>query len=95
VNRIPDDWYVRTLFPPHESEPEWKEFQFTSNAVDFEAGHGVARLRDLKSLDGAVTVAVDDARCFDIVVDIKDDPDQEDAWNTRLHKPQLVLRRGD
>ena|SRR5207248_3214595 len=43
VNRIPDDWYVQTLFPPHETEPEWQEFKFTSNAIDFEAGHGVSR----------------------------------------------------
>src|SRR5438309_821906 len=91
VNRIPDDWYVRTLFPPHESEPEWKEFQFTSNAIDFEAGHGVSRLRDLKSLEGALTVMVDEARCFDIVADIKDDM-TEGGWNVRLRKPQLLLR---
>ena len=92
VNRIPDDWYVRTLFPPHETEPEWKEFDFTSNAVDFEAGHGVTRLRDLKSLQGAVTIMVDEGRCFDVVVDIKDDQDDEGAWKVRLRKPQLVLR---
>ena len=91
VNRIPIDWYVRTLFPPHESEPEWKDFQFTSNALDFEAGHGVTRQRDLKSFQRAVTVAVDEARCFDIVVDIKDDI-TEDGWKIRLRKRQLVLR---
>ena len=92
VNRIPDDWYVQTLFPPHETEPEWQEFKFTSNAIDFEAGHGVSRLRDLKSLDGGVTVTVDDARCFDIVADIKDDTEEDTAWKVRLRKPQLVLR---
>lgn len=94
VNRIPDDWYVRTLFPPHETESEWQEFKFTSNAIDFEAGHGVARLRDLKSLDGGVTVTADDARCFDIVADIKDDQDDpaERGWKVRLRKSQLVLR---
>src|SRR5215471_2983580 len=82
VNRIPDDWYVRTLFPPHETEPKWQEFNFTSNALDFEAGHGVARLRDLKSLQGAVTIMVDEARCFDVVADIKDDQDDpnEPGW---------------
>jgi len=94
VNRIPDDWYVRTLFPPHETEPEWQEFKFSSNAIDFEAGHGVARLRNLKPLDGGITVAVDDARCFDIVTDIKDDQDDptEPGWKVRLRKSQLVLR---
>jgi len=91
VNRIPDDWYIRTLFPPHESGPEWKEFQFTSNAVEFAAGHGVASLRDLKLLDGALTVMVDDARCFDIVADIKDDM-TEDGWRVRLRKQQFRLR---
>jgi hypothetical protein len=94
INRIPDDWYVRTLFPPHESEPGWKDFQFSSNAVDFEAGHGVARLRDLKPLQGAVTITVDEARCFDIVADIKDDHYEptEGGWKVRLRKPQLLLR---
>ena len=91
VTRIPDDWYVRTLRPATESEPEWQEFRFAENAVDFEAGHGVTRLRDLKSLGGAVRVAVEDERCFDIVVDIKDDM-TEGGWHVRLHKSQLQLR---
>ena len=39
----------------------------------------------------AVTVMVDDARCFDIVADIKDDM-TEGGWNVRLRKPQLLLR---
>src|SRR5436190_23388071 len=50
VTRIPDDWYVQTLLPAHESGPEWADFQFASNAVEFGAGHGVARLRSLKPL---------------------------------------------
>ena len=91
VTRIPDDWYVRTLSPDTESEPEWNEFRSAWNAVEFEAGHGVTRLRNLKSLDGAIRVAVEDTRCFDMVADIKDDI-TDDGWKTRLRKPQLQLR---
>ena len=91
VTHIPDDWYVRTLRPAAESAPEWQEFRFAENAVDFEAGHGVTRLRNLHSLDGAITVTVRDARCFDIVVDIKDDM-TERGWHLRLRKSQLQLR---
>ncbi len=91
VTRIPDDWYVRTPRPATESGPEWQEFRFTENAVDFEAGHGVTRLRDLKPLDGALRIAVEDERCFDIVADIKDDM-TEGGWHIRLRKSQLQLR---
>jgi len=91
VTQIPDDWYVRTLRPDTESEPEWNEFRSAWNAVELEAGHGVTRLRNLKSLDGAIKVAIEDTRCFDIVADIKDDM-TDDGWKTRLRKPQLQLR---
>ena len=91
VTRIPDDWYVRTLRPDTESEPEWNEFRSASNAVELEAGHGVTRLRNLKSLDGAIKVAIEDTQCFDIVADIKDEM-TDDGWKTRLRKPQLQLR---
>jgi len=91
VTRIPDDWYVRTLLPAHESEPEWNEFRFAWNAVEFAAGHGVTRLRDLSSLDGAIKVAVEDERCFDIVADVKDDI-EDNGWKVRLHRGQLRLR---
>jgi hypothetical protein len=91
VTRIPDDWYVRTLRPATESEPEWAEFKLASNAVDFEAGHGFTRLRSMKSLDGAIRVAVEDEKCFDIVADIKDDM-TDDGWKTRLRRDQLKLR---
>ncbi|MDX6383180.1 MAG: hypothetical protein QOK48_753 [Blastocatellia bacterium] len=33
VMRIPDDWYVRTLLPAHESGPEWADFQDTQPAA--------------------------------------------------------------
>src|SRR5437016_5327167 len=33
VTRIPDDWYVQTLRPATESEPEWTEFRFWESAV--------------------------------------------------------------
>ena len=91
VTRIPDDWYVRTLRPAAESEPEWSEFKLASNAADFEAGHGVTRLRNLRSLDGAVRVAVEDESCFDIVADIKDDMGGN-RWKVRLRKARLRLR---
>lgn len=91
VTRIPDDWYIRTLLPAHESEPEWDEFRFASNAVEFGAGHGVTRHRNLKSFDGAIRLAVEDARCFDVVADIQDDM-TEDGWKIRLRKSQLRLR---
>jgi hypothetical protein len=87
VTRIPDDWYVQTLLPAHESGPEWADFQFASNAVEFGAGHGVARLQSLKPLNGAIKIVVEEKRCFDIVADIGDDD-----WKTRLRKPQLRLR---
>jgi len=87
VTRIPDDWYVQTLLPAHESGPEWADFQFASNAVEFGAGHGVARLRSLKPLNGAIKIVVEDKSCFDIAADIGDDD-----WKTRLRKPQLLLR---
>ncbi len=92
VTRIPDDWYVRTLLPAHESEPEWSEFRFAWNAVEFAAGHGVTRLRHLRSLDGAIKVAVEDERCFDIVADVKDDM-EDNGWKVRLHRAQLRLRK--
>jgi hypothetical protein len=91
VTRIPDDWYVRTLRPAAETEPEWSEFKLASNAADFEAGHGVARLRNLSSLDGAIKVVVEDKRCFDIVTDIKDGM-ADDGWKVRLRRAQLRLR---
>jgi hypothetical protein len=90
VTRIPDDWYVRTLRPAVESEPEWSEFKLASIAADLEAGHGVTRLRNLRSLDGAIKVAVEDESCFDIVADIKDD--MADGWKVRLRRAQLRLR---
>jgi hypothetical protein len=92
VTRIPDDWYVRTLRPATEFGAEWAEFKFAENAVEFAAGHGVTGLRNLKSLDGAIKVAVEDERCFDIVVDIKDDMGDPE-WSTRLRKAQLQLRK--
>jgi hypothetical protein len=87
VTRIPEDWYVRTLRPASEFEPEWKDFQSAENAVEFGAGHGVARLRSLKPLNGAIKIVVEDKSCFDIVADIGDDD-----WKTRLRKSQLLLR---
>jgi hypothetical protein len=91
VTRIPDDWYVRTLLPAHESEPKWNEFRLAWNAVEFAAGHGVTRLRNLRSLDGAIKVAVEDERCFDIVADVKNDM-EDDGWKVRLRRAQLRLR---
>ena len=91
VTRIPDDWYVRTLRPAAESDSEWAEFKLASSAVDFEAGHGVTRLRNLKSLGGAIKVAVEDERCFDIVADVKDCTGG-DGWKVRLRRAQLRLR---
>ena len=90
VTRIPDDWYIRTLRPAVESDPEWSEFRFASNAIDFEAGHGVTRLPSLTSLDGAIKVAVEDVSCFDITADVGDD--MGDDWKIRLRKAQLQLR---
>jgi hypothetical protein len=91
VTRIPDDWYVRTLRPAAEPGREWSEFKLASNAVDFEAGHGVTHLRNLRSLDGVIKVAVEDDSCFDIVADIKDDM-ADDGWKVRLRRAQLRLR---
>lgn len=91
VTRIPDDWYVRTLLPAHESGPEWADFQYASNAVEFGAGHGAARFRNLKSFNGAVKLVVENARCFDVVADIEDDM-TDGGWKTRLRKSQLHLR---
>jgi hypothetical protein len=92
VMRIPDDWYVRTLRPAVQSGPEWKEFQFAWSAVEFEAGHGVTRQPDIKPFDGAVRLVVEDEKCFDIVVDIKDDLGPSE-WKVRLRKAQLQLRK--
>ena len=83
VTRIPDDWY--------ESGPEWADFQYASNAVEFGAGHGAARFRNLKSFDAAIKLVVEKARCFDVVADIEDDM-TDDGWKTRLRKSQLQLR---
>ena len=91
VTRIPDDWYVRTLLPAHESGPDWADFQYASNAVEFGAGHGAARFRNLKSFDGAIKLVVERARCFDVVADFEDDM-TDDGWKTRLRKSQLHLR---
>ena len=91
VTRIPDDWYVRTLLPAHESGPEWADFQYASNAVEFGAGHGAARFRNLKSFDGAIKLVVEKAGCFDVVADIEDDM-TVGGWKTRLRKSQLQLR---
>jgi hypothetical protein len=90
VTRIPDDWYVRTLRPAVESGREWSEFRFASNAIDFEAGHGVTRLPSLTTLDGAIKVTVEDDRCFDITAHIADEIGG--AWKVRLRKAQLQLR---
>ncbi|HKB64332.1 MAG TPA: hypothetical protein VKC61_00660 [Pyrinomonadaceae bacterium] len=92
VSRIPDDWYVRTLRPATEFGAEWSEFKFAENAAEFAAGHGVTRLRSLKSIDGAIRIAVEDESCFDIVADIKDEMGDPE-WNTRLRRPQLRLRK--
>jgi hypothetical protein len=91
VTRIPDDWYVRTLLPAHESGPEWADFQYASNAVEFGAALGVARVRNLKSFDGAIKLVVEKARCFDVVADLEDDM-TDGGWKTRLRKSQLHLR---
>ena len=91
MTRIPDDLYVPTLLPAHESGPEWADFQYASNAVEFGAGHGAARFRNLKSFDAAIKLVVEKARCFDVVADIEDDM-TDDGWKTRLRKSQLQLR---
>jgi hypothetical protein len=91
VMRIPNDWYVRTLLPAHESGPEWADFQYASNAVEFEAALGVARVRNLKSFDGAIKLVVEKAGCFDVVADLEDDM-TDGGWKTRLRKSQLQLR---
>jgi hypothetical protein len=90
ITRIPDDWYVHTLRPNAQPGPEWSEFQFASNAVEFAAGHGVTRLPRLKLLDGALKIEVVDSSCFDITVDIRDDLGSD--WKVRLRKAQLELR---
>ena len=91
VTGIPDDWYVRPLRPATESGADWAEFSLAWNAIEFEAGHGVTRLSDLKTLDGAIKIAVEDESCFDVVADIKDELGTN-GWKTRLRKAQLQLR---
>ena len=90
IAKIPDDWYVQTLRPSAQSGPEWADFQRASSAVEFGAGHGVARLSTLRVLDGAIRVAVDDATCFDLTADIVDDMGTD--WHTRVPRTQLRLR---
>ena len=90
ITRIPDDWYVQTLRPSFQSDPEWSEFQFASNAVERFAGHGVTRIPRLRLLDGALRIEVEDNSCFDITVDIRDELGSD--WKVRLRKAQLQLR---
>jgi hypothetical protein len=91
ITRIPDDWYVQTLRPNIQSGPEWKDFQFASNAVEFAAGHGVSRLPRLRLLDGALRIEVEDDRCFDISADIGDEIGTD--WKVRLPRARLQLRQ--
>ena len=59
--------------------------------MEFGAALGVARVRNLKSFDGAIKLVVEKARCFDVVADLEDDM-TEGGWKTRLRKSQLHLR---
>jgi hypothetical protein len=90
IANIPDDWYVQTLRPAGQSGREWSDFQFAWSAVEFRAGHGVARLSTLHVLDGAIRVAVDDATCFDMTAVIEDDMGTD--WATRVPRSRLRLR---
>jgi hypothetical protein len=90
VTQIPDDWYVRTLRPAVESGAEWSDFRSASNAIDFEAGHGVTRLPNLTSFDAAIKIAVEDDSCFDVAADVGDQ--MGNTWMVRLRKAQLQLR---
>ena len=89
IAKIPDDWYVQTLNPPHQSGPQWSDFQFAWSAVEFSAGHGGSRLPTLRELDGAIRIAVDDATCFDMAAVIEDGLGSD--WKTRLPRSQLRL----
>ena len=52
---IPSDWSAEVVSPVSE--------QTTLMAS---AGHGASTMRNMQGLDGAITVSVEDASCFDI-----------------------------
>jgi hypothetical protein len=90
ITYIPGDWYVSTLRPPLSSAPEYKEFQFTSEAVEFNAGHGASRMNDLSKFNGAVRISVTDPSCFDLTVLVDDDLGDEGP-GLRFQRSQLRL----
>jgi hypothetical protein len=91
ITKIPDDWYVQTMRPSSQSGLGWSEFKLAWSAVEFAAGHGVSRLSVLRSLDGAIRVAVDDTSCFDVTADLEDAMGSD--WKTRLRRADLRLRK--
>jgi len=92
ITRIPNDWYVETLLPAHRDDSRWKEFQFSSQAVELSAGHGASRLIDLAQLNGTVRIAIDDAKCFDIAAIVEDDLGGDGWPKTTIKKKELALR---
>jgi|SRR5688572_16500705 len=90
INYIPGDWYVSTLRPPLSSAPQYEEFQFASEAVEFYAGHGASRMDDLSSFNGAVRISVQDPSCFDLTV-VVDDELGDEGPGLRFKRSQLRL----
>lgn len=90
ITYIPVDWYVSTLRPSLSSAPEYSEFQFASEAVEFGAGHGASRMSDLSKFNGAVRVSVTDPSCFDLTV-VVDDDSADERRELRFQRPQLRL----
>ncbi len=60
ISTIPDDWSVEVVSPVSE--------QTTLNAS---AGHGASTLWSIRELDGAITISVEDASCFDITATVR------------------------
>jgi hypothetical protein len=92
IRSIPNDWYVQTLLPAHSGDPRWKAFPFSSQGLEFSAGHGASRLNNLAELNGSIQIAVEDPKCFDVTVVVEDDM-RDDGWpRTVLRLKDLVLR---
>jgi|ERR1043166_3733443 hypothetical protein len=74
---IPDDWSAAVVSPTSEK-----------STLRASAGHGTSTLWSIRDLDGAITVSVKEASCFDITATVR-----TTASEHRFSRWDLILRR--
>jgi hypothetical protein len=78
---IPNDWSVEVVSPTSER-----------TTLKAEAGHGVTALWNVRDLDGAIVISIEEASCFDITATIVTaTSDHEHRY--QFTRSNLILKR--